>query len=384
MQKLRIFSIGLAIFAMLFGAGNVVFPLGLGRDVGSQVFFAVLGLVITGVFVPILGLISAALFDGDYKKFLNMMGSIPGSLVAMVCMLLIGPFGATPRCVTLAYAAIKWHIPELSLFYFSLGIAIIIFLATIKKRYVVELLGKFLGPIKLLLLLAIVILGLFAVTTPPPSAFTSFESFTKGLHEGYWTLDLLATIFFSGLIIASIKAQNEKDGSLTSKQIVTLGLKAGIVGGLLLGVVYTGFCLLAAKYSLQVADISKDQLLSALATLVLGERASILANTTMAIACLTTAIALTAVFADYLTHEIFLGRFKYIHALLITVTLTFGMTNLGFTGIAQVIEPFAVICYPALIALSLANVAYALWGFKYIKSVVFTTFGVTLFMHFLK
>jgi LIVCS family branched-chain amino acid:cation transporter len=88
----------------------------------------------------------------------------------------------------------------------------------------------------------------------------------------------------------------------------------------------------------------------------------------MAIACLTTAIALTAVFADYLTHEIFLGRFKYIHALLITVTLTFGMTNLGFTGIAQVIEPFAVICYPALIALSLANVAYALWGFKYIKS----------------
>src|SRR3990172_2297492 len=112
MQKSKIVSVGLAIFAMLFGAGNVVFPLDLGRTVGAQVFFAVLGLTITGVIVPLIGLISAALFDGSYKKFLGMMGHIPGMFVALVCMLLIGPFGATPRCVSLSYAALQWHVPQ--------------------------------------------------------------------------------------------------------------------------------------------------------------------------------------------------------------------------------------------------------------------------------
>ncbi len=382
MNFLRIFSIGLAIFAMLFGAGNVVFPLGLGRDVGSNVLFAVAGLALTGILVPVLGLISAALFEGDYKKFLGMMGEIPGALIAMICMLLIGPFGATPRCVTLAYAAIKWHVPNLSLFAFTFIVSCIIFLATIKRRHVVALLGRFLGPIKLFLLLTIVVLGFIAVSTPPISSFSPSESFFKGIREGYWTLDLLATIFFSGLVIASIKAYSEKKEQLSAKKIMYIGLSSGVIGGLLLGLVYTGFCILAAKYSVSVVAIPKEQLLSALATLVLGHYGSMLANAVVAVACLTTAIALTAVFADYLTHEIFLGRINYRYALLLTVTAVFAMANLNFAGIAHVVEPFAILCYPALIALSIANIAYVLWGFRYTKPVVYLTLAITIINHF--
>jgi len=376
----RIFSVGLAIFAMLFGAGNVVFPLNLGREAGSQVFFAILGLVMSGVAVPLLGLVSASLFDGDYKKFLNMTGRIPGAFLALVCMLLIGPFGATPRCITLAYAAVRWHIPDLSLMIFSLVVAALVFAATIKRRFVVDLMGRILGPIKLTLLLSIIVLGFFAVATPQPSDLSAIDAFYKGLKEGYWTLDLLGTIFFSGLIISSIKANSKK--TLSSHQVAMFGLKAGVIGGLLLGAIYTGFCLLAAKFGLQVAGVPKDQLLSALATLVLGPRASLLANATMAIACLTTAIALTAVFADYLRHELFFGKIQYPYALLLTVTATFAMTNLGFAGIASIIEPVVVVCYPALIVLSLGNAAYALWGFKYVQPIVILTFIGTLISNF--
>lgn len=382
MQPLHILSIGLAVFTMLFGAGNVVFPLDLGRETGSMVWFALAGLILTGVIVPLLGLVSSALFGGDYKKFFRMTGAVPGALFALVCMLLIGPFGAIPRCMTVAYAAVHWHVPKISLFVFSLLIACLTFVATIKRRYVVDVFGKIIGPIKIVLLLSIVTLGMFSVAVPHAVSMTPFQSFGKGFSEGYLTLDLLGTIFFSGLVVAGIRRHRKKDGSeYTSHDIARIGLRAGIIGGTLLGVVYAGFCVLAAKMSGDIQGLGKDQLLSALATFVLGERANILANITMALACITTAIALTAVVADYVTNELFSGRIKYLHALLVTVSLNFAMTNLGFAGISQVIEPLAVICYPALIVLSLANMAHVFWKFQYVKAVTLSTLAVNVLVH---
>lgn len=383
MKTSRIVAVGLAIFTMLFGAGNVVFPLGLGRETGSQVLFAVMGLILTGVVVPLLGLVSTSLFDGDYKKFLGMAGKIPGAIITLICMLLVGPFGATPRCIALAHAAVRWYVPYLSPFVFSLLIAVGIFFATYRKNFIVELFGRFLGPLKLTLLFSIVIVGLLSSAQPEPSTFTALGSFFKGIQEGYLTLDLIGTIFFSGLIISSIKAYNGTNRTLTSNEVVVVGLKAGLIGGGLLGIIYTGFCLLAAKYGPQVVDIGQDQLLSALATLVLGPKASVLASMAMAMACLTTAIALTAVFAEYLSHELFFGRMQYHYALLLTVTSSFIMTNLGFSGIAHVIEPVAAFCYPTLIVLSLANIAYKMWGFRYVQVVTLTTFFGTLLVKFL-
>ncbi len=381
MQATGVVSIGLAIFAMLFGSGNIVFPLGLGRDLGSNVFFGIVGLALTGIIIPVLGLVATALFDGNYKKFFSMTGRIPGALIAFTCMLLIGPFGATPRCITLAYAAVRWHIPSISLFAFSLVVAAIIFASTVKKRYVMEVFGRVLAPIKLILLFSIIILGLLSPAQAPVTACSSLQSFFKGLEGGYLTLDLLATFLFSGLIVGAIKASRPSTNPMTSKEVAMTGLQAGLIGGLLLGAVYTGFCLLAAKYSAHIADLAPEQLLSALATLVLGPSASVLANATMAIACLTTAIAISAVFADYLAKEVFQGRVRYLHALLVTIALTVGMTNLGFNGIYQVIKPLALFMYPALIVLALANIAYSLWGFRYTKHAVAIAFGVTMLLH---
>lgn len=382
MQKSKLFSVGLAIFAMLFGAGNIVFPLGLGRDVGDMVGFALVGFCLTGVIVPLLGLITGILFNGDYKKLLGTMGAIPGAIIAFICMILIGPFGCIPRCLTLSYAAISWHVPELTLFMFSLVAAVLVFLATIRKNGVIGLLGKFLGPIKLTLLLSIIILGIFYPSTSRTLDLSAWNSFFAGLREGYWTMDLLGTIFFSGLIISSIRHYT-RNKEVSSSHIAWLGVQAGVIGGLLLGLVYTGFCYVSSMYSAQVMGVPKDQLLSALATLILGSKAAVLANLTVSVACLTTAIALTTVFADYLCSEIFRNKVSYFYSLLLTVVAIFVMTNLGFAGIARVIEPIVVICYPALIVLCIANIAQKLFKFAYIKTVVFATFAVTLLMQVL-
>src|SRR3984893_3016927 len=100
--KSNTIATGLVMFTMFFGAGNVVFPLALGQYAQDKNFYAILGLLITAVGVPFLGLIAMTLFNGDYKSFFDRIGKIPGFIVAAVILGLIGPFGAIPRCVALS------------------------------------------------------------------------------------------------------------------------------------------------------------------------------------------------------------------------------------------------------------------------------------------
>ena len=385
MQLIHIIQLGLAIFAMLFGAGNVVFPLSLGCDTGTKVAFAIAGFILTGVIVPLIGLVAAALFNGDYKKFLGMAGRWPGAIIAFMCMMLVGPFGATPRCITLAHGAVYWHLPMISLFVFSIITAVLVFAATMRKGIVVEMMGRFFGPIKLVLLFTIITLGILSAASPLAIDISAMNAFTRGFADGYQTLDLIGTIFFSGLIIASLRSYMTKSDKENPRVLAWYSLQAGLIGCSLLALVYIGFSFAAAKHGLALAGVEKTQLLSALASILLGQHASVLANITTVIACLSTAIALTAIFADYVAHELLHGRAKYMHALIGTVFLNLVMTNMGFSGIARVIEPIVMVCYPALIVLSLASAAHVLWGFDYVKPVVLITFvfniGLTVYSH---
>jgi LIVCS family branched-chain amino acid:cation transporter len=381
-KKSKILSAGLAIFAMLFGAGNIVFPLALGRDSGSAVWFAMAGFFLTAALVPLLGIVSSCLFDGNYKKYLNMMGKIPGTLIALVCMLLIGPFGATPRCVATSYAALKWYIPAIPLPLFSIAAAALIFLLTFKKNRVIDIIGRFLGPIKIGLLFAIITLGLLSAKTLMPSDFSALKLFSTGVISGYGTLDLLSGLFFSALVLSGLKQGLTQEEQRDYKKIGMLGLQAGLIGVLLLGIVYSGFGLVAAFYKSHIQNVADAELFSALAELILGSKLGILAGITVAISCLATAVALTAVFAEYLRKEVLQSKVPYIVTLLVTVCITGAMTNLDFKGIMQMLAPVVVLAYPALIVLALCNVANKLFNFKWIRLPVAITFLASVYFQF--
>jgi LIVCS family branched-chain amino acid:cation transporter len=381
-KRTSAWALGLAIFTMLFGAGNVVFPLLIGRAVGNQVLYAVLGFIATAVIVPLLGLISAMLFEGDYKKYLANMGTIPGIIITAICMILLGLFAA-PRCIALSYATIQWYVPQCSILLYSVIASMLIFTLTVRKSKVVEILGRYIGPIKLTLLLAIIVLGLVFPYKPVATDFSPWQSFMKGLLDGYFTMDLLGTVFFSSLVYATIKHQMMgQDETVSSLNVAIHGLKAGVIGGLLLGLVYVGFCVVAAMYGPHVHGITEAQLLSALATTILGNYAGIIANFAVVVACFATALALTTVFAEYLHNDIFRKKINYIHALLITIVLVFAMTNIGFSGIIRLMAPILGLCYPALIVLAIANILTSLFGFRYTKYAVFSTFLITAYMQY--
>lgn len=376
-QKLTILSVALAIFAMLFGSGNIFFPLGLGRDTGEMAFYAMLGFFASGVLAPLVGIIVMILYKGSYEQFFQTIGKIPGKIVILLCMLLIGPLCVIPRSISLAHASLKWVYPSLDLFFFSIFAVILIFLITDRKSGLLDVLGKVLGPVKLVLLSAIIIKGFFVVYHVVGCSATVSQTLLTGFVTGYGTLDLLGAIFFTNIILAGLKARTGKS-SLTAAQVSSIALKGGVIGAFLLGIVYAGFILVAALQSYICQGIDQKQLLSKLASLLLGDAGGILASVTIAVACLTTAVALTTVFAEYVSKDLAHKHISYKMALILTSLLTLFFANYGFEGIMNFIAPIVVVLYPALIALAIAQIIYKLFDIDMGKYAFYITLVVTL------
>jgi len=352
-----------ALFAMLFGTGNIVFPLGLGRSVGALALYAMIGFVLTAVLIPVIGIIAMALYDGDYTVFLQRAGKTPGIVMVIICMALLGPLCGIPRSIALSYSALQWIMPNLSLLYFSLAMAVIIFCTTIRESKVVGLMGKFLGPLKVLLLGGLIIKGFFIPAQTAPCELSNFETLKHGFFEGFGTLDLIGVIFFSSLLLASLRKFYVNVENSHREQIKML-VKSGVLGSLMLGLMYAGFIFVASFQSgaEQCIGLEKTQLLSALATIILGAGGGALASITIAVACTTTAIALTTVFVDYVHRTCMKPRgFHYVVTLLITLVIAVFFANYGFEKIQTMLEPLIMVLYPGLIVLTFTNIIYKLW-----------------------
>lgn len=380
-EKSNTIATGLAMFSMFFGAGNIVFPMALGQYAQDKNLFAILGLLISAVGVPFLGLIAMTLFNGDYKAFFNRIGKVPGFIIASAILGLIGPFGAIPRCITLAFATIKIYIPEISITLFSILACLIIFSLTIKKNNILEVLGYFLTPLLIGSLAIIIIKGFFSSPSAPVADHSPGNIFIVGLAEGYQTMDLLGAFFFSSVVLTCLE-KNVDPKSRNYKKMIVLALKASAVGASLLALTYIGFSFTAAFNSNSLEGIHKDALAGEIANLVLGPYAGIIASIAVSLACLTTAIALSSVFAEFIHKDVSMNKVPYSISLIGTLAISYYVSTFNFTGIASFLEPILYICYPALILLSLLNILYKLYGFKPVKIPVLGVFLFSLVGYF--
>lgn len=376
-----ILSVALAIFAMLFGSGNIVFPLGLGRDMGDMALYAMIGFSMTAVLVPLLGIIAMVLYDGNYESFFASIGKIPGKIVIFCCMLLVGPFCVIPRSVALAHGSLSWIFPQLSIFIFSFIAIIILFALTSRQSGLLNILGKILGPLKLFLLSAIIIKGFFVAANPASCQLSVTSVLTHGALIGYGTLDLLGAFFFTNIILVGLKRKSG-DQQLDKKQVFSMALQGGLLGSLLLGAVYAGFVIVSSFQSIICQGIDEKKLLSELAFQLLGQAGGVLASVTIAVACLTTAVALTTVFADYLSKDFFKKAISYHTALYITLFITLIFANYGFETIMSLVAPVIMILYPALIALALANVVFKLFEVNLSKVAFYGVLAFTLVINY--
>jgi branched-chain amino acid:cation transporter, LIVCS family len=122
-------------------------------------------------------------------------------------------------------------------------------------------------------------------------------------------------------------------------------------------------------------------LLGAIAIKIIGANAGIVVCITIALACLTTAIALCSVFADFLQNQVFQGKVNYQVSLVMTLCLTFFVATYEFTGISSFLTPVLELIYPSLIVLTFLNIMHKLFDFTPIKVPVLMTFLITLYMN---
>ena len=369
------------MFSMFFGAGNVVFPLATGQYAQDHVFYALLGLLITAVGVPFLGLMAMTLFDGNHRSFFEQIGKIPGFLISLFIMGLIGPFGALPRVIALSFSTANMFLPSLSLPVFSVVSCIIIYLLTYKESRILDILGYLLTPILLGSLAILVIKGLVSAPSAIPAEDSSRSIFLHGLIQGYNTMDLMGAFFFSSMVILCLKKELLPVNRQDVRHLIKMTLKASCIGALLLGVTYIGFGYTAAYHSESLANVPQDKMLGLLALNILGSYGGIVAIVAVSLACLTTAIALAAVFAEFIHKDITSGKVSYIASLLLTLAATFFMSLLRFSGIMGYLAMILMWCYPALIMLCIVNILYKLYGFKYVKTPVIITFFITSFFY---
>lgn len=377
-------STGLAMFAMFFGAGNSIFPLIIGYQAQDKTLYGILGLLLSAVCVPFAGLIGMILFDGDYKKFFGRIGQVPGFLVAALIMALIGPFGATPRCVAMSFSTLKVSFSEMPALLFSAIACMIIFLFTFKKNRILDLIGLVLTPILVAFLGFIIIKGLLFAEATNVSSLEGWQVFIKGWQEGYQTMDLLGAFFFAPVVLTSLKACqiNSREKSNTTK-LFQSALYASYIGAFLLAATYVGFCYIASFHGNGLEMASRDQLIGAIAIQIAGPSAGLLASLIVALACLTTAIALTTVFAEFFQNIICKRKISYEVSLVFTLIVTYLFSIMEFSGIVAFLAPILQVCYPALIVLTFFNVMYRLGYTQTVKTPVFLTFGISLISYFL-
>lgn len=364
-----------AIFSMFFGAGNTVFPLSLGTLTGPNIVFASLGLAVTAIGAPLLGLISATLFEGDCKTFFFRLGPVTGSALLALCFALLGPFGAIPRCFTVANAALSPILPTVSPLFFSVIFALAAIWCCIRGSRWFTIIGSVLSPALIGCLLLIIIGSLpWDVHSFLNQSLTeNFSFFSIGLLKGYETMDLIAALLFATTIWFMVSKETKNPKAVFQRTFL-----CSIIAATFLLLIYLGLCFAAAGQREHLLNIPGEHLMTELALYTLGTYLGITANIAIALACLTTVIGLAETIA------VLLKQFfpKMIGSIttwsIIIIICSACIAPIGFAAITNTLCPILTICYPAMIVLALCNTAYKLWGYTPVKIPFWIAIGVSL------
>ena len=344
--------VGFALFSMFFGAGNVIFPPYLGFGAGTQ---WVNGFLF--YFIADIGLALFALFTllkvGGSENITGRIGSVASNILMSAIILCIGPMVAIPRTAATTFEmSVAPLISGVSPVIFSVAFFIVVLLLSIRQSAVIDVVGKVLTPALLIGLLVLIIKGSISPlgSIANPHVDSSFV-IVNGIKSGYQTMDVLAALAFGIIILKSAQEKGYSDARESSKMIRA----AAVIAGVLLLIVYFGLTYLGAtSASLFSLGISRAELVIGIVERLLGKVGLVIFAVVVALACMTTAVALVSSAASFF-EKLTKGRLSYATLVIIICVSSAVISNLGLDRIVAVASPILDIVYPptlVLIALS--------------------------------
>ncbi|MCB2310966.1 branched-chain amino acid transport system II carrier protein [Clostridium tagluense] len=341
--------IGFALFAMFFGAGNLIFPPFLGKAAGSAFLASIIGFLITGVGLPLAGVIACAKINGTYDKMANRVGKKFAAITGVALILVIGPLFAIPRTAATTFElGVHPLFPSVSqnvivVLYFAITLAFVL-----KPSSIIDNIGKILTPALLLMLAIIIFKGI--IDPIGPIVNTSYEGgLSKALIEGYQTMDAMASVIFAGIIISSVRSKGYENAT----DIMKMTIKSALVAVAGLAFVYGGLMYLGTQTStLFPADIARTKLVTELVKLDLGSIGAVVLSLCVALACLTTAIGLLASGAEFFAN-LSNNKISYKTAAVVMAVVSGGIATKNVDAIISLAGPVLQILYPIVIVLIL-------------------------------
>ncbi|MCA1056893.1 branched-chain amino acid transport system II carrier protein [Rossellomorea aquimaris] len=353
-----ILTVGLMLFALFLGAGNMIFPPFLGQQAGDHVWTGITGFLITGVGLPLMGVIAIAKSGGDLQTLASRVHPVFGLIFTIVMYLAIGPFFGIPRTGTVAYeiGIIPFLSEDAAKYGVSLLIYSIVFFAltawlAMNPSKLVDRIGKILTPSLLIILTVLVVKS---IVTPmgsfgEPNAAYGNGALFKGFIEGYLTMDTIAALVFGIVVINAIK-----DRGITNRASLTkITIIAGVIAAAGLALVYLSLSYIGATSTDSIGvQANGGAILSAAANHLFGSFGAVILGLAITFACITTSVGLVSACAQFFTKIIPISYPK-----LVIVLSLFSMliANIGLTQLIAVSLPVLIIIYPLAIVLILLS-----------------------------
>lgn len=368
-QKFKTLVIGFALFAMFFGAGNVLLPPFIGLKTGSSYYMSIIGFVLTGVGLPLLTLLVIFYIDGKYEKLFEPLGKNFSKFLMVAAFLTIGPAIGIPRTAATTFEiGMKPFFSSLSPIVGSIIFFLINLFFVMKKSNVLDKIGKLLTPTLLVTIVVLIIKGIISPIAST-SAGVSPDAFSQGFLEGYNTVDAVAAVIFAGLVWKSL-GQTISDKEVLKKT----SIKAAFIAALGLSAIYSGFIYLGATSNAPI-DIERTALLNLITKSLLGNYGVALLSIIVSLACLTTSIGLIVSVSSYF-EEVLNYKVKYNVVVLVVISISYAISQLGVDKIINYALPILLVFYPLLITVLFLTLSKASPVVS--KYTTYTTFVVSI------
>ncbi len=366
------------LFALFFGAGNLIFPAHLGQLAGTSVWVAIAGFLLTGAGLPLLGVLAIGISgSNDLQSLAGRVHPIYGVIFTVVLYLTIGPFFALPRTGTVSFEiGVAPFLNEgshaFALFVFTLIFFGISLWLSLSPSKIVDRVGKYLTPALLIFIFILIIAALIkplGEQTMPKGEYIT-APFSTGFISGYNTMDALASLVFGIIVINAIKSY----GAKSKREIAAACLKTGLIA--------VGFLAIIYIFVAYIGSMSVDRLglfdnggpiLSGAASFYFGYSGKILLAFIITLACLTTSIGLITACASYF--QKLMPKFKYQTYVVVFSVFACLVANVGLSKLIEFSLPVLMMIYPLTIVLILLTFLNPLFKGRrvvYVTTICFT------------
>lgn len=349
-RKKDILVSGLALFAIFFGAGNLIFPPYLGVSAGSGWFRTMLGFLLADPVIPILTVFITAFAGGKAVDIGKRVGSTFSKVLTLAAIICIGPAFAIPRTAATTYeVGFAPFFPNLPIWALTFVFFAITLLLSFKESNVVNIIGKYITPALLFFLFVLIVKAIVNPIGTPTESTKDGGFFVNGFYEGYQTLDAFASPLFTGIVVTDILRKGYGKASREDRRSFIIWV--GLVASIFLAIVYGGLTYLGASAS-QVfsADDSRVYILVNLVYMLLGNFGKFALSVAVTLACLTTAIGLTSSAGNFI-EELSGGKIKYSVTVVVVTVISYLLSSLGVDAIINLAVPVLTVGYPIIIAL---------------------------------